>query len=173
MLNWVIDFDPFKWVVNSVTGNTAEVKNVKPNPFSIKEKVLKVSSPEYIFPLKNKSLDDVISFYGEPRGNNKRIHEGIDIPDKKGAPILAVADGKIVKATNKGNAGKQIWLEVGSKTFFYAHLDDITVTQGQEVKQGDEIGTVGNTGNAKNTLPHLHFGIYVGRKTIDPSPLFK
>lgn len=128
---------------------------------------------DYIFPLKGKSLDDVISGYGDPRSNGARIHEGIDIPEERGTAVLAVADGKIVKVANKGGGGKQVWLAVGSKTFFYAHLDSWLVEEGQIVEQGDILGTVGNTGNASHTLPHLHFGIYVGRgKTIDPVDVF-
>ncbi len=131
------------------------------------------SRESFTFPVKGKTLEDVISGYGDTRNQGSRTHEGIDIPADRGTPVLAVADGKIAKVAYKGNAGKQIWLEVGAWKFFYAHLDSWSVAEGQMVKKGEAIGTVGNTGNARNTLPHLHFGLYIDRgKTGDPTPLF-
>ena len=53
---------------------------------------------------------------------------------------------------------------------YYAHLDEQLVSQGQRVKKGDTLGLVGNTGNAKHTPPHLHFGIYTYNGAIDPLP---
>jgi uncharacterized protein YgiM (DUF1202 family) len=55
-------------------------------------------------------------------------------------------------------------------TLYYAHLDSQTVSTGQDVKLGDTIGLVGNTGNAINTPPHLHFGIYARGGAVDPLP---
>lgn len=126
-----------------------------------------------IFPLQGKSLEDVISGYGDSRAQGKRIHKGIDIPAPRGTKVLSVQDGLITKVANKGNAGKQVWVRSDTVTYFYAHLDSWKVEEGQKVKQGDIIGTVGNTGNASKTLPHLHFGVYIGRgKTIDPVNIF-
>ena len=52
---------------------------------------------------------------------------------------------------------------------YYAHLDQQLVSPGERVNAGEIVGTVGNTGNARTTAPHLHFGIYaVGRGAIDP-----
>ncbi|MGY8915482.1 MAG: peptidoglycan DD-metalloendopeptidase family protein, partial [Flavobacteriales bacterium] len=53
---------------------------------------------------------------------------------------------------------------------YYAHLDSIIARDGQRVKRGDTLGLVGNTGNARTTPPHLHFGIY-GRGTGAINPL--
>ncbi|MCB0640513.1 MAG: M23 family metallopeptidase, partial [Phaeodactylibacter sp.] len=98
----------------------------------------------------------------------------IDIPAERGTPVIAVADGEVVRVANKGGGGKQVWLQVGSRQFFYAHLDSWEVREGQRVRQGEVLGTVGNTGNASHTRPHLHFGVYVDRhETIDPAPLFE
>ena len=55
-------------------------------------------------------------------------------------------------------------------TLYYAHLDEQLATDGQSVRAGDTIGLIGNTGNARSTPPHLHFGIYTFGEAIDPLP---
>src|SRR5690606_26698236 len=56
-----------------------------------------------------------------------------------------------------------------NQSLYYAHLDSHAVQAGQRVRVGDTLGYVGNTGNARTTAPHLHFGIYRrGRGPIDP-----
>lgn len=166
---WFMNFDADAYHEKKIAEQNGEITQTQ----VATDSTLELEEQDYIFPLKGKSLKDVISGYGDPRGNSGRIHEGIDVPEARGTAVLAVADGKIVKVGDKGNAGKQVWLAVGDKTFFYAHLDSWVVEEGQMVKQGDILGTVGNTGNASKTLPHLHFGIYVGRgKTVDPALVF-
>ena len=53
---------------------------------------------------------------------------------------------------------------------YYAHLDKQLVHEGQQVKKGDVVGLVGNTGNARFTPSHLHFGVYTVKGPIDPLP---
>jgi len=157
---WMVFFSPYAPAIKSET---------KLADIVIETNSEENSKPILVFPIKGKSILDVISKYGESRGNGNRIHEGIDIPAPKGTPVLAVQDGTIEKIVNRGKGGKQIWLKSGDRTFFYAHLDDWQVTAGQKVKQGDIIANVGNTGNASKTRPHLHLGIYLGsRKTVNP-----
>ena len=71
-----------------------------------------------------------------------------------------------------GIGGKVVWLRLLNKnvTLYYAHLDEQLVQQGQTVKQGETLGLVGNTGNAKYTPAHLHFGVYTYAGPIDPLP---
>jgi len=68
------------------------------------------------------------------------------------------------------------WLKAGlfGKSLYYAHLDSILVPTGKKVIIGDTLGLVGNTGNARTTVPHLHFGIYKsGQGAINPLPFVK
>lgn len=133
------------------------------------------SNPIYdVFPVEGKSNKAIQSFWGASRDGGKRKHEGIDIFAAKGTPILAVCDGKIKSVKNGGLGGKTVWLydKKLNQSMYYAHLDEQLVNAGQNVKAGDTIGTVGNTGNARTTPPHLHFGIYLG-KAIDPLPFVK
>lgn len=83
---------------------------------------------------------------------------------------MAVEDGTINRIGDGGIGGKVIWFSPADYRFsvYYAHLDTQLVAAGQRVKKGDILGTVGNTGNAKNTPAHLHFGIYGNSGARDP-----
>jgi hypothetical protein len=85
-------------------------------------------------------------------------------------PALAAADGVVrgVGVTSLG--GKVVWLrDEDGHALYYAHLDRQYVTEGQQVRTGDTLGFIGNTGNARTTPPHLHFGIYArGEGPVDP-----
>jgi murein DD-endopeptidase MepM/ murein hydrolase activator NlpD len=102
-----------------------------------------------------------------------RSHHGVDIFARRGTPVIAAADGTVrrVEVTNLG--GKVVWLRDPARrsSLYYAHLDSQAVRNGQEVSVGDTVGFVGNTGNARTTPPHLHFGIYRrGEGPVDPAP---
>lgn len=129
-----------------------------------------------LFPVAGKTTKAIGSFYGAPRDQGKRKHEGVDIFAPKGTPVVAAADGYITRTGTNGLGGKVVWLrdQDAGRDLYYAHLDEQLVKPGVNVKKGDILGKVGNTGNAKNTPPHLHFGIYTeGRKAVDPLPFLK
>lgn len=141
-------------------------------PFQLKV----FTKPLYGFPVKGGANKNVQSFWADPRDGGSRPHEGVDIFAARGTPVVAVTDGRVSSTGNRGLGGKQVWLRDGffGKTMYYAHLDSIASSSGQKVKQGDTLGFVGNTGNAKTTAPHLHFGIYKGKTgAIDPFPFIK
>ena len=126
--------------------------------------------PAYeVFPVEGKGNKAIQSFWGAPRDGGRRKHEGIDIFAPKGTPLLAVCDGEIDRVKEGGLGGKTVWLydKELDQSMYYAHLDEQLVYEGQFVRAGEPIGTVGNTGNARTTPPHLHFGIYLD-KAIDP-----
>jgi peptidoglycan LD-endopeptidase LytH len=112
------------------------------------------------------------SFWGAPRDGGKRRHEGVDIFAPKGTPVLASADGVITARREGGIGGKTIWMKPAGRNInlYYAHLDEQFVQPGQKVIKGDTIGTVGHTGNAMSTAPHLHFGVYNNNGATDPYP---
>jgi peptidoglycan LD-endopeptidase LytH len=114
----------------------------------------------------------VASIWGDKRDGGKRKHEGIDIFAKKGSPAIAAADGVVTGVKEGGLGGKVVWMKANDKNFYlyYAHLDKQLVEQGQEVKKGDVLGLVGNTGNARYTPSHLHFGVYTTEGPINPLP---
>ena len=129
-----------------------------------------IENPKLAFPVKNGSNKDIQSFWGVERDGGQRRHEGVDIFSKKGTPILAVEDGTIARVETNILGGKVVWQRLGlfGQSIYYAHLDSQMVSSGQAVKKGDVVGFMGNTGNAKYTASHLHFGIYTGSGAIDP-----
>ncbi|OYQ37317.1 hypothetical protein CHU92_08455 [Flavobacterium cyanobacteriorum] len=128
--------------------------------------------PVYGFPVAGKGNAAIGSFWGMERDGGKRLHEGIDIFAKKGTPVVAIIDGTISYTGERGIGGKQVWLRDGlfGKSLYYAHLDGFAVEAGARVKAGDTLGYVGNTGNARFTPAHLHFGIYRMGGAVDPLP---
>ncbi|MBC7873015.1 MAG: M23 family metallopeptidase [Ferruginibacter sp.] len=128
-------------------------------------------SPSLGFPVAG-SKARVGSVWGDSRDGGERSHEGIDIFAAKLTPVIAAADGYISRVNDGGLGGKTVNLKVADRnlSLYYAHLDKQLVQEGQQVKKGDTLGLVGNTGNAKNTPAHLHFGIYSFGGAIDPLP---
>lgn len=122
------------------------------------------------FPVPGLDAGAVQSGFGVERDGGARGHEGIDIFAPRGTPVAAVVDGMARVDTN-GLGGNVVWLRGGRgrRTFYYAHLDRWAIDGTVAVKVGDVLGYVGNTGNARTTSPHLHFGIYEGG-AIDPLP---
>lgn len=152
------------------TGNY--ILRLQPELYSTGEYSLSVSvAPSLGFPVAG-SKAKTGSFWGDLRDAGKRSHEGIDIFAPKLTPAIAAADGYITRVSEGGIGGKTIWVRTTDKDIhlYYAHLDKQLVQQGQSVKKGDTLGLVGNTGNAKYTPPHLHFGIYTSRGAVDPFP---
>ena len=123
------------------------------------------------FPVEGHGMRAVQSLFGAARDGGRREHHGVDIFAPRGTPVLAAAAGSVrrVRVTNLG--GKVVWLRdpVHNVSIYYAHLDSQYVRDGQRVERGDTVGFVGNTGNARTTPPHLHFGLYQ-RGPIDPYP---
>lgn len=128
--------------------------------------------PSLSGPLKSLKRSQIQSFYGAGRDENTRKHEGVDIFAPFRTPVVAAAGGTVTGVGQNNLGGKVVWLrpEQENYTLYYAHLDEQLVTQGQRVAKGDTLGLVGNTGNAKTTPPHLHFGIYTSGGAIDPLP---
>jgi murein DD-endopeptidase MepM/ murein hydrolase activator NlpD len=107
-------------------------------------------------------------------------HRGIDIFAPKGEPVVAPVTGTVVKSSRRdiGPGGKSVTIVKDDYSFYHAHLDQVYVEEGQTVEAGQLIGTVGNTGNASGTHPHVHFSIYktaVGymKGSVDPWPSLK
>ncbi len=128
------------------------------------------------FPVEAHGMRAIQSAFGADRDAGRRTHDGVDIFARRGTPVLAVAAGVAnrVNVTNLG--GKVVWLRdpVRNSNIYYAHLDSQHVANGDRLEVGDTIGFVGNTGNARTTPPHLHFGVYRrGEGPVDPAPFLR
>ena len=98
----------------------------------------------------------------------KRMHKGIDFPAKRGTPIVATGNGRIVEIKRKRTGyGRSVLIDhgFGYKTL-YAHLDKINVKVGEKVNRGEQIGTIGRTGTA--TAPHVHYEVHKNGQAINP-----
>jgi murein DD-endopeptidase MepM/ murein hydrolase activator NlpD len=126
-------------------------------------------TPVLINPVAGASNRSIGSFYGADRDGGRRRHEGLDIFAPKGTPVVAPIDGYVNRVGTNNLGGKVVWMRDHDRghSYYFAHLDEQLVQSGMRVKQGDTLGLVGNTGNARTTPPHLHFGIYQ-RGSKDP-----
>jgi len=96
-----------------------------------------------------------------------RMHTGIDIDAKMGAPIMAAGDGFVGFVGQLGGYGNLVILSHGNGiTTFYAHMSRFGCSKGQQVKKGQVIGYIGSTG--WSTGPHLHFEYRVNDKPMNP-----
>lgn len=128
--------------------------------------------PSLDYPIQTTSRNNIQSFWGDGRDANTRKHEGIDMFAPFHTPVIAAASGMVTRVNENNLGGKVVWMRPEGKdyTLYYAHLDRQIAVEGQQVKTGDTLGLMGNTGNAKTTAPHLHFGIYASGGAIDPFP---
>ena len=125
------------------------------------------------FPVSGLTARAVQSLFGATRDAGTREHEGVDIFAPRGTPVVAVVDGVAQPATN-GLGGNVVWLTPNTRngTYYYAHLERWAFDDSTPVRAGEVVGYVGNTGNARSTAPHLHFGVYAGG-AIDPWPFLQ
>jgi murein DD-endopeptidase MepM/ murein hydrolase activator NlpD len=135
-----------------------------------------VVGPSLAFPVQGGGNRSVQSFFGADRDAGRRRHHGIDIFAARGTPVLAATDGFVRSISPNELGGNVVWLTDARRrqSLYYAHLDSHHVSAGQEVRAGDTLGFVGNSGNARGTRPHLHFGIYRrGEGPVDPYPFVR
>lgn len=111
-----------------------------------------------------------VSGYGDPRGGGRR-HEGVDLAAPRGTPVVANVSG-FFKRSSGPRGGHAYYLEGDDGVVYYgAHLSEY-VGSNRWVRLGEAIGRVGTSGNAKGTVPHLHFErMPAGGPTVDPLPL--
>ena len=104
----------------------------------------------------------------EPFTGLRKFHNGIDIANQRGTSVVAAMSGTVVKAGYNGNYGRYLILRHadGFQTL-YAHLDQALVTVGDRIRQGQQVGEMGNTGYS--SADHLHFSIFLNGAHVDPS----
>ena len=135
------------------------------------DKEVLLSAIPSIQPINNEDLRRMASGYGwrtDPFTKTRRKHKGMDFSAPTGTPIYATSDGKVIRVDGRAPGyGKHIRIDHGfGYVTLYAHLSKYNVRRGQEVKRGDVIGFVGNTG--RSVAPHLHYEIRKDGVAVNP-----
>lgn len=141
-------------------------------------------SRDLMVPVHGVRRGDLRDTYNAPRSGG-RAHLALDILAKKGTRVLAADDGYVLRITRNDLGGKVIYLTDEHRRFvyYYAHLDEwkYGLAEGQRVRRGQLIGSVGTTGNAPRDAPHLHFQLmrmgpgrqYWSGEPINPIPYLR
>ncbi|MCI8470506.1 MAG: peptidoglycan DD-metalloendopeptidase family protein [Clostridia bacterium] len=150
-----------------VTTEEAQTENLSPEEQEIQN--IK-NTTSFIKPVQGV----ISSKYGQrdtATGNVPKNHTGTDIAANLGTKIVSATDGEVVLASEEGDYGKHLKIQIGEVSIIYAHCNNLYVKQGDKVTQGQEIAEVGSTGNS--TGPHLHFEIRISEKTVDPQSILE
>ncbi|OGE84838.1 MAG: hypothetical protein A3J48_03435 [Candidatus Doudnabacteria bacterium RIFCSPHIGHO2_02_FULL_46_11] len=146
--------------------------------FTLPIKVARLSAREpdtqVLVPVYGLPVSGITDTWEAPRGEGERVHQGQDIFAESGTPIFSGTYGYVHEIGVGKIAGNYVYvLGAGGRRYYYAHLERFAnnLHVGQEVDTDTVTGFVGNTGNAINTPPHLHFEINLPDTTpINPLP---
>ncbi|WP_321295572.1 M23/M56 family metallopeptidase [Marinifilum fragile] len=139
-----------------------------------KSTLLSMTKPAYKFPIEAGKNVKITSVYGKrmhPILKKEKFHRGVDVSAPMGTPIYAVADGVVKKVNSKFTKGKGygrfiIIDHADGISSLYSQMASYSVKEGEKVKKGDKIGTVGTSGIS--TGPHLHFEFKKDGEYVDP-----
>ena len=135
-----------------------------------KSKAEMMASIPAIQPVDSRKMRGGISGFGiriHPVYKIRKMHSGIDFTAPVGTPIYATGDGQIEAAGIDGGYGRRVVINHGyNYKTLYGHMNKFTVKVGQQVKRGDLIGHVGNSGTS--TGPHLHYEVHKNGKPVNP-----
>ena len=160
-----------------VVANVNYTNGVKTNEEILEEKTLVDSKDTVVYKGVKSPIEDKVAFLSYPTKGGRitstfgqrwgRMHNGIDIGNDIGEPVYSALDGVVKECHYEIGYGNKILVDHGNNIItVYAHLNEFKTTVGTQVKKGDLIGRVGNTGNS--TGPHLHFEVRVNGAPINP-----
>lgn len=152
----------------AISVHSKSLEDIKDNALR-KEELLKAIPA--IQPVKNEDLRRMASGFGyrtDPFTKVRKFHDGMDFSARTGTPIYATGDGKVVRRDSRSAGyGNHIRIDHGyGYVSLYAHLSKYNVRRGQQVRRGDIIGFVGNTGRSRG--PHLHYEVRKNGRAINP-----
>ena len=164
--------------VNNGIGGAAEEtetspENVEENQNLTQEEqdIMNVkNTTSFIKPIEG-TISSIYGFRETATGSVPKNHTGTDIAATTGTKIKSATDGQVVLASEEGDYGKHIKIQIGEVSIIYAHCNALYVKEGDIVTQGQEIAEVGSTGNS--TGPHLHFEIRISERTVDPQKILE
>ncbi len=159
--------------ISGFKNNTAIIEN----PISAKNAILyENANPPEILPIEKAKIEKITVEFGRvfknPVTKKTVTHSGVDIKAPLGTPVIAAANGVVREAkTDKGYGKKVVIQHDNQYTTLYAHLNDFAVKVNENVKKGQVIGRVGNTGFS--TAPHLHYEVIKNGKRVNPADYYK
>lgn len=116
-----------------------------------------------MIPVLNVRAADLTDTFSDSRAAGERLHEAIDIMAPEGTTVVAAAPGTVERLFRSDAGGKTIYVRSDDRRTiaYYAHLKDYArgLKEGQKVRRGQRLGSVGSTGNASPDAPHLHFAL--------------
>lgn len=125
--------------------------------------VAAILAGDYAVPVVGVQPSQLTDTFTQPRDGGARVHEAIDIMAPLGTPVVAASGGTVERLFTSRYGGLTVYVRSPDRRTisYYAHLDAYVagLAEGQQVRRGQQIGTVGFTGNADPTAPHLHFAI--------------
>ena len=129
------------------------------------------AAEDYQLPVAGGVVSSVFGSRLHPITGEERPHKGLDLAAPQGTPVAAAKSGTVTFAGDGGEFGNLVVIEhQGGGSTRYGHLDSLLVKEGQQVSQGQEVATVGNTG--LSTGAHLHFEVRdAAGQAVDPLPL--
>ena len=126
----------------------------------------RIASTPTVWPVHG-AVNSGFGIRADPFTGQPAFHEGLDISTSRSEPVLATADGTVLRSGWAGEYGKAIEIAHGDRyTTLYGHLEETLVSEGQSVHRGDRVGLVGSTG--RSTAPHLHYEVHVDGRAVNP-----
>lgn len=168
-------FGFFSLVNNSGLAHRVELtKDIAVMPFRYGNLLAKAPEEKIQVPVRAVRSNRIADTWHAPR-DRERLHQGQDIFAPRGTAVYSATEGYVLRVGQNSLGGNTISiLGAGGRVYYYAHLDKYAsdLAAGNFVSPETVIGYVGNTGNAKGTPPHLHFGVYTASGSINPLTLF-
>lgn len=131
-----------------------------------------IPSDQWVKPLSELNVTSPFGMRFHPVLKTYRPHNGIDFSGTVGTPLYSMSSGIVLRTISDGACGLGLVIQHPENiTSHYCHLSKVSVRSGQQLKPGQRIGDVGNTG--RSTGPHLHLGIKRNGSWINPSPFMK
>lgn len=130
---------------------------------SVERRSAAVPDGRYIIPVVGVRPGQLSDTFSQARDGGARVHDAIDIMAPRGTPVIAATAGTVEKLFTSKAGGLTVYVRSPDRRLmtYYAHLDAYVagLREGHQLRAGDQIGTVGATGNADPSAPHLHFAI--------------
>ncbi|VBB05894.1 peptidase m23 [Lucifera butyrica] len=148
------------------SANAVTAVEVKHNQPLENKQVEGLANTPSIWPVSG-ALTSGFGWRNSPWEDGSEFHPGIDIAVNMGTPVVATADGKVIKSGWSGGYGNIVEIDHGNGIeTIYGHNSQIAVSVGQNVKKGQIISYSGSTGNS--TGPHVHYEVRINGTAVDP-----